>query len=380
MTSRSIIGALIGASLTIAALEPALTAGRESTQEPPSIDDVFKAYASGDREVVARSFTKSTHFVDSLKLNDPKPFERWLGPWNRTKAVLVIELANVALTRGPQWVVALTRAGLRYVLAAQADSKTAAEVATIDVLWHRIAVGLLMWSASPLLTEEHIAAVALAGKKSARTLEPHLVLVRAIAKERLCWNDRPTLELPGQELRALIEATGIRFEEDLDGPRRAVRRKQFEMHQACLRDAAAQFEAAEAFDGTRAEAIARGSFLLINQGRPREAVDKLASAKPSTDRFVMYWTALFQGRALSALGRAEQALAAYTRATDLFPGAQSASIGRGLELFHLRRSDEVDAVSQSVRATVAPDPWLEYFRADQRFVNQWLTELRAVLQ
>ena len=94
----------------------------------------------------------------------------------------------------------------------------------------------------------------------------------------------------------------------------------------------------------------------------------------------MYWTALFQGRALSALGRAEQALAAYTRATDLFPGAQSASIGRGLELFHLRRSDEVDAVSQSVRATVAPDPWLEYFRADQRFVNQWLTELRAVLQ
>ena len=46
----------------------------------------------------------------------------------------------------------------------------------------------------------------------------------------------------------------------------------------------------------------------------------------------------------------------------------------------LRRMDELDAMSQKVRAASAPDPWLDYFQADHRFVDRWLYELRAVIK
>jgi tetratricopeptide (TPR) repeat protein len=220
----------------------------------------------------------------------------------------------------------------------------------------------------------------MATKDSERSLEPRLVLARAVARETICWESRPTHEHPGQDLEALTSATGVRIEADLDGPRRAVLRKKFETHRACLKDAATRFAAAEVAEDTRAEALTRGAFVLFLDGRAREASEKLAAVRPGNDRFVAYWTALFQGRVLGALGRAEQALQAYGRALDLYPGAQSASIGRALELSHLRRTDEVDAVSQLVRATSAEDPWLTYFKAEQRFIDQWLKDLRAVLR
>jgi tetratricopeptide (TPR) repeat protein len=377
---RSTIGVLIGAALAVAPPAATLTAGRDYQKNEVSIDAVLQAYAGGDLQAVSRSFTKSTDFVQALRLGDPKHIDRWLGDWDRTKAVLIIELAHVAANNGRQWLAALTRAGRRYLAEAQADPKTAPSVATIEVPWNRIAVGLLMQLGSPLLIEEHVEALAIARKESGRKLDSRLMLARGIARETICWESRPTLEHPGPDLEALIGATDVRIEENLDAPRRAVRKKRAEAHRACLRAAAGMFEAAEAFEDTRAEAVARGAWVLFLEGRAKEAVDKLATANPAGDRVVAYWTALFQGRALSALGRAEQSLAAYDRALALYPGAQSASIGRALELFHLRRTDEVDAATQKVRATIAPDPWITYFNADQRFVDQWLTGLRAVLR
>ena len=380
MLSRSTIG-ILGVSLAIAAAGPVLTAGGDSRpQVDSSVDAVLKAYRGGDFDVVAKSFTKSTDFVEKLRINEPRDLERWLGDWDRTKAVFVIELAHVAISRGAQFMTGLTRAGRRYLLKAQADAKTTTDAATVDVLWNRIAVGLLMGLDNPLLVEEHIDALALAAKESKRPLDSRLVLARAIAKETICWKSRPTADYPGAELVALTDATGVRIENNLDAPRQAVRRKHVETHRACLRDAAVRFEAAEAHEDTRVEAVARGAWVLYLEGRAREAADKLAAAKPPDDRVVAYWMALFQGRALSALRRTEQSLDAYTRALALFPGAQSASIGRALELSHLRRLEELDAMSQKVRATAAPDPWLDYFSADYRFVDRWLYELRAVIK
>lgn len=380
MQKRSRVGAILGVSLTVAALGASLTAYGDGQQKPPSIDAVLKSYAGGDVEVVSRSFVRSTDFMGALQLGEPKHFDRWLGEWSRTKAVLVLELANVSVSRGPQWTVGLIRAGRRYLIEGLTDVKTAGDVAAIDVAWHRIGVGLLMRNNNPLLVEEYIDALLVAYKRSGRALDSRLALARAIAREKACWDMRPTLEHPGADLETLINASGVRIDENLDAPRRAVRQKRAEAHRACLRSAVQLFEAAEAFDDTRAEAIAHGGFVLFLEGRTKDAVDKLATGKPGDDRVVAYWTALFQGRALGALGRAEQSIQAYDRALALYPGAQAASIGRALELFHLRRSDEADAFSQKVRATVAPDPWLTYFNGDQRFVDEWLIALRAVLR
>jgi tetratricopeptide (TPR) repeat protein len=146
-----------------------------------------------------------------------------------------------------------------------------------------------------------------------------------------------------------------------------------------VRDALTQFEAAAGVDETRAEARTRGGWTLFQIGRLPEALEWLDAAEPGDDRDLAYWLGLFKGRVLDGLGRFQRAATAYQGALALYPGAQSAGIGLALELVRLDRDAEADEVARALRAAgaMAPDPWSTYLDGDQRFVDRWVTQLRA---
>jgi hypothetical protein len=80
-----------------------------------TLDAVLAAYLSGDVDVVSRSFGRSSDFPDRLRLNDPREFDRWLGSWDRRKALFLIEIARATAQVSPRFPRIVVDAGRRYV-------------------------------------------------------------------------------------------------------------------------------------------------------------------------------------------------------------------------------------------------------------------------
>jgi len=169
---------------------------------------------------------------------------------------------------------------------------------------------------------------------------------------------------------------------DLDGPRRARVAAVAEERKVCLRDAAIRYEKAAGVEATRAEARTRGAWILFQEGRHQEALDLLGTVAPSGDREVTYWSALFRGRVLDALGRPAEAARAYRAALVVYPGAQSAGVGLAVALFRSDQEREADAVARQLRTASAgtDDPWSTYLGADQRLIDRWIGELRNLIK
>jgi tetratricopeptide (TPR) repeat protein len=126
----------------------------------------------------------------------------------------------------------------------------------------------------------------------------------------------------------------------------------------------------------------RSAWILLQQERAAEAVAALDAANPADDRALAYWRALFRGRALTALGSADEAEAAYGGALALFPSAQSAGLGRALALVRLDRVTEADQAARAIRTRPAEavDPWSIYYDGDRRFVDRWIEQLRSAVR
>ena len=348
-----------------------------------SLDGVLSAYRGGDTGVVDRTFVHSFDFQNRLRFDAPQALERWLGPWDREKALLLIEIARTAARASHQNTAPVVAAGRRYLGAAPAgDAASAADRGFIQ-LWHRAAVGLLEGVSGPEHVEEHVDDV------DRRTHQPtgggpldaRLVLARAIAREQTCWIGRPSLDQPAVRVDALAKAAGVVVPDDLDESDQS-KRAVVARHKACLGEALSRFEAAVAFDETRAEARVRGGWILFQDGRAAEALQWFDAAQPRDDPDLTYWLGLFRGRAFDALGRWEESASAYRSAFSLFPSAQSAGTGLALALVRLDRTAEADRVARAVRSAGAetPDPWIRYGEGDWRFVDRWMDQLRAVVR
>ena len=338
-----------------------------------TLDAVLAAYLGGDVDVVSRSFGRSSDFPDRLRLNDPREFDRWLGSWDRRKALLVIEIARATAQVSPRFPRIVVDAGRRYVLTAGAGEFATPETRAHVQLWHRIAVGLLQRFGTSLHVEAYAREVA---SRTGAPLDPRLVLARAIALERICWDRRPSLEQPDIETGALTRVAGAKTPRDVNGfP--TFRETTVTAHRTCLGQALVRFEAATEIDETRDEARVRGAWILFQVGRFPEALDWLDAAAPREDRDLAYWKALFRARVLESLGRPQDALSAYQAALDLQPGAQSAGVGHAILLMRLDRAQEADASARALRVSTAADPWLTYTVGDHRFVDLWLDQLRT---
>jgi hypothetical protein len=383
MVTRSIALAL--ACSLIAAADEGMWA--RAPAEPPQrvpLDGVLSAYLDGDIGIVARTFTRSRDFEARLRISEPRELQRWLGSWDRGKAVLLLEMASTA-GRGvaPQYTVVLVRIGREYLTTAGGGESAPSASPAFARLWHRAAVGLLQGFSQPSNTEEHLDAL---GERSRGTpsvpLDARLVLARAVAQERRCWDRRPAIDQAGDGVTALARAAGLIVENDLDGPTKAGQKAAVAAHRACLREALARFEAAAAMDEARAEARVRGGWILYQEGRHADALKWLDGVVAGDDRDLAYWLALFRGRALSALNRPQDAAAAYRAAVALYPTAQAAGIGLALELMRLDRMQEAHEAARVVRTAgaSATDPWSSYGAGDRRFFDLWIDQLRTAIR
>jgi tetratricopeptide (TPR) repeat protein len=382
MTTRA-IGWALACCLVAAAMDGRL--GAHARREPAqhvALDAVLATYLSGDTDVIRRTFARSGDFQDRLRLTQPRELDRWLGSWDRGKALFVLEVARAASLVAPRYSAVLIGAGRRYFGTAPAGDLAAGEAAAFAELWHRTAVGLLQAYSDPWRVEEHVAD--LVGRAGAQSgpLDGRLVLARGVAKERACWGQRPSLDQPASHVEALVKAAGVTVSDDLDGPAKSGRETRVNAHLTCLRDALAQFEAAAVIDDSRAEARMRGGWTLFQLGRLPEALVWLDIVEPGDDRDMAYWLGLLRGRVLDGLARFQAAASAYEDALAICPGAQSAGVGLALALVRLDRVAEADEVARALRAAgaTAPDPWSTYLDGDQRFVDRWLTQLRTGLR
>ena len=375
MTVRLIVGAM--ACCLVAGATPARPSASSIVQRDQAqrvtLDAVLAAYLGGDLDVVSRSFSRSPDFPDRLRLNDPRELDRWLGSWDRRKALLVIEIARATGQLSPRFPRIVVDAGRRYVLTAGRGELATPEARAHVHLWHRVAAGLLQKFGTSLHVEAYAREVAI---RAGAPPDARLVLARAIALERICWDRRPALDQLDVETGVLTRAAGLKTPSAVNGfP--TFRETVVTVHKTCLGQALMRFEAAAENDETRDEARVRGGWLLFQLERFPEALDWLDAAAPQEDRDLAYWRALFRARVLESLRRPEDALSAYQAALTLNPGAQSAGVGHAVLLMRLDRSPEADASARALRVSTAADPWLIYNLGDHRFVDRWLDQLRT---
>ena len=337
-----------------------------------TLDDMLMAYRAGDFDIIKRSFARSPDF-QRLRFDRPRDLERWLGSFDRGKALILLELARSSSGIAPQFLGPLARAGRLYVGTANGDG--AAEFVR---LWNRAVTGLLLGASDPSHVEQHVAASTPANGD----VDARLRLARAVAQERRCWTRRPSLERAAGPIDALLSKAGMRVPDDSSGPYRSDYEATLAKHSDCLKEALSRFDAAVSAEDAADEARVRAGWVLIQDGRPEEAIARLQAAHPHDDRDLQYWHALFLGRALYAADKPEEAVKAYQAALELYPRAQSAGLGLAIALVRLYRFDEADQVARSVRSAgvLTPDPWLYYPLGDERFTRTWIDSLRAVVR
>jgi tetratricopeptide (TPR) repeat protein len=330
---------------------------RASAQTASPLDNLFAAYADGDTQVVATRLQSLAAFR-ALHLPDEAGLRAWLGPWQRAKAIFVLEVAAAASATAPRQMMALLETGRRYVLS---RPSTTPDEDGFEVLWHKTALGLLEQRLAVDREEQYVEALRaryLAGPGTTaadRHLDARFALARGVAQEQRCEN-----------LRALrAAATG-----SAAGAKDA--------YTACLEEVVRRFVVLPA-DQVAAEAWTRAGRARLEAGDYAAALTLLDRADTGDDAVLAYWTSLFRARALEHLGRESDAVSAYQAALRAVPGGQSAGVGLALTLFRLNQRERADAAARAVRHMTDADldPWWIYFSGDGRFVAGWLSALRG---
>ena len=358
------------------------TAGSAGSAHPApaqggSLDATLAAYLGGDTAIIARTFTRPRDF-EVLR----RDLDRWLKSWDRGKALVLLEVSRVAGSVAPQYAATIVNVGRVYMETASGGDRAAPDFAAFVQTWHDAAAGVLQRASDPWKVEAYVTDVlGTSTSASSGRLTGRLLLARAVAQERRCWDQRPALEQASPEVEVLAKAADMVVPDDLDGLAKAGRAAKVRSHLTCLGEALTRLEAA-ARDDTRVEASVRAGWILFQMGRSQDALNRLEIVPPGDDRDLAFWLALFRGRALDALGRVADSVAAYRSALALVPTAQSAGIGLALELVRLDRRAEADQRARALRSAGAagPDPWSFYMNGDDRLVDDWLKQLRAALR
>jgi tetratricopeptide (TPR) repeat protein len=142
----------------------------------------------------------------------------------------------------------------------------------------------------------------------------------------------------------------------------------------------ARYDAAMKFSETAAEARVRKAWFLHRMGQDEEALSILTApaATAPPDALIDYLRHLFRAQVLDALGRTEDAVAAFRSALVVAPSAQSPKVGL-MSLF-VRQSDHRAAAELANIIQTAPtsvwDPWWGYWQGDYRLFGEAITRLR----
>jgi len=340
-------------------------------QSPPiTIPALLDAYAAGDYGVIARSLDSNDTF-ERLREELHDTAADWLERPRPFMAVFVLDLALAAHNRQFERWLTIICVGRQFISAIPAAPGLPTQGTCVpqpqirprpivpdapenafEIAWHKTSIALLEGQRKPeYVADEGINplkdrwAPALLPTGEPRLVDPWIALHRGFVREQEAIVSPAKLEDSG---RAAIE----------------------------------QYDEAAKYPSTRAEALTRKAWLLLRLEEPGEALATLESlVEPAVDPAVEYWKHLFRGRVLVALGRHDEAAAAYEHARTLVPGAQAPVVG--LMTLELGRDQRAEAYTWAELVRRAPDveahdPWWDYWSGDFRLFAERLVELRRM--
>jgi VWFA-related protein len=142
-----------------------------------------------------------------------------------------------------------------------------------------------------------------------------------------------------------------------------------------------RYEEAIKFPETEAEARVRAARYLYSLGNYDRALTMLTAATlQSPDKEIRYFADLARGQILRALGRSDEAAAAFKSALTTWPGAQSARVALMTLLVNRGERDQAAAMAEAVQTASDNDfdPWWTYWLGDFRGYPQVLDKLREL--
>jgi tetratricopeptide (TPR) repeat protein len=142
-----------------------------------------------------------------------------------------------------------------------------------------------------------------------------------------------------------------------------------------------RYEAVMKFPDTEPEARVRAARFLYGLGHAARALEVINGAsRQSPDPELRYYTDLVRGQILRALGRSDEAAAAFRAALATWPGAQSARVA--LMTLLTSRGEREEAGRLAEAALTAPadqfDPWWTYWLGDYKSYAAILDTLRGM--
>jgi hypothetical protein len=153
-----------------------------------------------------------------------------------------------------------------------------------------------------------------------------------------------------------------------------------------LKQGLSAFAAAQAFPDARAEAAVRWGALALARRAPGDVTEALArfqvARQSTTDADILYLSWFFEGRALQALGRPEDAVLAFQHAVELKPQGGAAQLEWAAQSFLAGDTTTADRLTQSIlNAPIdADDPWMWFHVGDYRHWAQRERDLRAAVR
>jgi len=333
------------------------------------IRKVLDAYAAGDHLAAGRLIADSTTRgrVDSVTR---LALTRLLGDknalWKPARAAFALEVA-VAIGRPNGFdAIQFVRLGQPMVIDRPTRIGLDANEDRFEVLWHQVALALLQNAGAWDMHNDYIAAISPRVVRMAQLDPPvpnRMPLARAINAAMQCCRAHAS-PLVNQ---IVIITTG---------------RARPEVKVVTPNDAIALFDDAAGHPSLHAEALVRGAFLESFLNRLPEALARLDRASPMTDDTIAYAAALIRGGVLDGLGRPDAAAEAYGLALHLAPTMQVPAIGQAAAFQRAGRLDDAAEAAGHARRLPAGgvDPWPIFIRADARFIDEWLRELRTLLR
>lgn len=155
-------------------------------------------------------------------------------------------------------------------------------------------------------------------------------------------------------------------------------------------DVVRRYEDAIKFPETESEARVRAARFLYGLGQFDRALAILSPAAPSApspsagaaDKELQYLAHLIRGKILRALGRPDEAAAAFRAALEAWPGAQSARVALMTLLVNRGSREEAGSLAEAAQTAADDqyDPWWTYWLGDFRAYPALLDRLRAMAQ
>ena len=399
MSKRSTVAvALVALATVLTTSHPSAQTSQPKIASAPQrtpFDRLYSDFEAGDYDVITRTVTSPRGLTVLQAPGDAGKLRKWLGKWDRIKAVFLLEFAGAQAQYAPGAAITALSEGRLFVTNRPAPLGQSAEDDALELAWHKGAMAMLEDRMFVTTQEQYLDTLqrryTLAVGGPAIKIDPRFALERGVSQEQRCSNDLSQMSTSSATARPGVGSSPTSDAGDVmiagsapaNRPGFVTTPQTTELftRKDCLNEAVRRYGVATATPETATEAFTRTAWLQYQLGAYPDALKTIERGHAIDDVELTYWTNLFRGRILDSLERFGDAERAYRAALAVRPAAQSAGVGLALTLFKLDRVSDARAAAMAARQQPPDtvDPWWVYLGADARFIPRWRAELRLAV-